>query len=210
MVDDDGLLLGQHDLWAGCERVSVDQLEAEWTAQVERFVTLAGRSPDHLDCHQFVHVYPPFFQVYADLALRYQLPLRVPFPTESDFNKVIPALAPFLEGFPGDIVRGMIVTNSALLASRALGYPDLFISTFFGRERLTLDYLLHLLANLPEGTSELMCHPGYNDGAVASSAYTSEREIELAILTDPAVRETVEAAGIELVTFSALAGQPTQ
>jgi predicted glycoside hydrolase/deacetylase ChbG (UPF0249 family) len=208
LVDDDGLMLGQHDLWARCQEVSVDQLEAEWTAQVERFVALAGRAPDHLDCHQFAHVYPPFFQVYADLAVRYQLPLRVPFPPETDFSKVIPALAPFLEGFPGDIVRGMIVTNSALLNSRGLDHPDLFICTFFGRERVTLDYLLHVLETLPDGTSELMCHPGYNDGPVATSAYTSEREIELAILTDPAIQEQVEAAGIELATFNALTKPP--
>ena len=83
LVDEDGLFLGQHTLWARCDGIPADQLEAEWTAQVERFVALAARPPDHLDCHHYVHVYPPFFQVYADLAARYQLPLRVPFPPET-------------------------------------------------------------------------------------------------------------------------------
>ena len=59
----------------------------------------------------------------------------------------------------------MIVTNSALLEARQLSHPDHFISTFFGTEALTLDYLLHLLRTLPDGISELMCHPGYDESS---------------------------------------------
>lgn len=204
LVDQDGVFLDQHTLWAQAEEIPLDQLGAELVTQIERFTTLAGRLPDHLDCHHFVHLYPPFFQVYADLAARFQLPLRVPFPPETDFEAALKTL-PFLEGFPDDLVRGMIVTNSALLRAHELVHPDHFISTFFGQEALTLDHLLHLLDTLPDGTSELMCHPGYDDPALASSTYRAEREIELALLTHPTVRKRVKELGIELATFGALA-----
>jgi len=209
LVDENGLFLEQHTLWARAEEIPLDQLQAELTTQIERFVLLAGHLPDHLDCHHFVHLYPPFFQVYTDLAARFDLPLRVPFPPETEFQQAVRTL-PFLEGFPRDLVRGMIVTNSALLQARRLAHPDRFISTFYGREALTLDRLLALLDTLPEGVSELMCHPGLDDPDLASSAYRAEREIELLLLTHPAVRQRVEDVGIALTTFSTLCGRTSK
>lgn len=205
LVGPDGYFLDQHTVWARAERLPVLQLEQELRAQLQRFASLAGHLPDHLDCHHFVHLYPPFFQVYADLAAEFRLPLRVPFPTQADFRVAAQAL-PYLEGFPRDLVRGMIVTDSNLLSARNLAYPDHFVGSFFGREALTLDSLFALLEALPEGTSELMCHPGYVDAALASSSYRTERELELALLTDPRLRAHIEALDIELVTFSALGG----
>ena len=203
LVDDNGLFLEQHDVWARAEQIPLAQLQAELSTQLERFISLAGRLPDHLDCHHFVHLYPPFFQVYADLATRYELPLRIPFPPETEFDQAAKTL-PFLEGFPRDLVRGMIVTNSALIKARRLAHPDRFIGTFFGRETLTLDALLGHLGTLQDGVTELMCHPAYDDPALAGSSYRSEREIELKLLTHPAVRDRIKAVGIELVTFGAL------
>lgn len=203
LVRENGHFFDHHTLWAQSETISTDQLRAELSSQVEQFGALAGRPPDHLDCHHFVHLYPPFFQVYADLAVRFCLPLRVPFPPETDFLLAAHSL-PFLEGFPPDLVRGMIVTNSACLRSRQLTHPDRFISSFFGWESLTLSTLLYLLNTLPPGTSELMCHPGYDEPALAGSSYRQERETELALLAEPAVQELVEHAGIELVTYGSL------
>ena len=203
LVDAEGRFLDQHSLWAQAKEIPLEQLQAELLTQIERFTALAGCLPDHLDCHHFVHLYPPFFQVYADLAARFDLPLRVPFPPEADFSQAVQSL-PFLEGFPHDLVRGMIATNTALLGARSLAYPDRFIGTFFGQEALKLPYLLGLLDALPSGTGELMCHPGYEDAALASSSYRAEREVELRLLSHPAVRERVEALGIALVTFGAL------
>ncbi len=203
LVDDAGHFFDQHTVWAKAEEMPLHSLQAELTAQIGRFAAWAGRLPDHLDCHHFVHLYPPFFQVYADLAGQFGLPLRIPFPPKTDFAQAIETLS-FLEEFPRDLVRGMITTNSQLVRARRLAHPDHFVATFFGRETLTLFFLLHLLDTLPEGVTELMCHPGYADEALAESTYRAEREIELALLTDPKVRERVEERGIELITFGAL------
>ena len=119
LVDSDGVFLDQHEAWARAEEIPVDQLRDEFAAQMDRFVSLAGRLPDHVDCHHFVHLYPPFFQEYADLAARHGLPLRVPFPPQSEFGQAVKTL-PFRRGFPQVLVRGMIATNTALLRARNL------------------------------------------------------------------------------------------
>jgi len=203
LVDSHGRFLEQHTLWAQAGEISTQQLQAELCAQIERFVQLAGHLPDHLDCHHFVYLYPPFFEVYASLAEQFDLAVRIPFPVETDFRRAARSL-PFLEGFPPDLVRGMIVTNSACLKARQLAHPDRFICSFFGEKAVTLETLLHLLDTLPSGTSELMCHPGYDDPALASSTYRRERETELALLTHPDVHQRVKRLGIELVTFGSL------
>jgi predicted glycoside hydrolase/deacetylase ChbG (UPF0249 family) len=203
LVDDEGLFLDQHTLWARAEEIPLGQLRAELQAQVELFEALAGRRPDHLDCHHFVHLYPPFFQVYAEMAAGLGLPLRVPFPPETDFEWALSTL-PFLESFPEDLVRGMIVTNSALVKSKGLSHPDHFVGTFFGRQALSVEFLSGLLADLPHGMTELMCHPGYDDESLTYSTYQTEREAELALLTNPTIKAQIQALGIELVTFGAL------
>jgi predicted glycoside hydrolase/deacetylase ChbG (UPF0249 family) len=206
LVDDEGRFLDQHTLWAHAADIPLDSLRAELGAQVDRFTSLTGSMPDHLDCHHFVHLYPPFFQVYAELAQSRSLPLRVPFPTETAFQQATQTLV-FLEGFPQDLVRGMIVTNSALVGALGLLHPDHFVGSFFGRSMAKVELLLAILDSLPEGTTELMCHPGYDGPGLSASTYRLERETELSVLTSSWVQHRIQDLGIDLVTFGALRPQ---
>ena len=48
-----------------------------------------------------------------------------------------------------------------------------------------------------------MCHPGYVDDAFAKeSSYNFQRETELEILTDPSIKQAIQAHNIELITFA--------
>jgi predicted glycoside hydrolase/deacetylase ChbG (UPF0249 family) len=60
--------------------------------------------------------------------------------------------------------------------------------------------LMELLRNLPEGVTELACHPGYADDLV--TMYRLEREMELQALCDPEVRRVLRDEGIELIAFT--------
>lgn len=71
---------------------------------------------------------------------------------------------------------------------------------FYGAPATTVERLLEILETLPDGDSELGCHPGYADGL--ASSYTVERERELATLTDPRVRMRVDELGIELIGWA--------
>jgi predicted glycoside hydrolase/deacetylase ChbG (UPF0249 family) len=60
---------------------------------------------------------------------------------------------------------------------------------------------------LPEGTTELMCHPGYVDDALKSSAtrLQDSRQKEVEILTDTDIRNIVASQGIRLIDYAFLA-----
>jgi chitin disaccharide deacetylase len=71
-------------------------------------------------------------------------------------------------------------------------------------EAITVDALLRLLTSLPEGVTELGCHPAVEP--VEGSSYSSERPVELGVLCDSRVRAAVRSEDIELVSFGELSG----
>lgn len=71
---------------------------------------------------------------------------------------------------------------------------------FYGEPSIRVERLLEVLETLPEGDSELGCHPGYAGGL--SSRYTVEREQEIRTLTDPQVRERLDELGIALIGWA--------
>ena len=54
-----------------------------------------------------------------------------------------------------------------------------------------------------EGTTELMCHPGYADEALKNSStrLQESRQTELEILTDSRIRKLVATRGIRLISY---------
>ena len=68
--------------------------------------------------------------------------------------------------------------------------------------------LLRLMVeNLPEGTWELVCHPGYNDADLQGirTRLRESREQELRILTSQSTRDLLAANRVEIISFRELA-----
>ena len=68
-------------------------------------------------------------------------------------------------------------------------------------EGITLPSLLTILDGLPEGTTELGCHPGADDLSGLDSMYLGERSIERRVLCDPALFPELDRRGIQLCPF---------
>jgi hypothetical protein len=74
--------------------------------------------------------------------------------------------------------------------------PGVTETKYIGRE-----FLVELVRTEATGRfAELGCHPGYVTGDFSSS-YLDERAIELRTLTEPGLREEIEATGVSLVSF---------
>jgi predicted glycoside hydrolase/deacetylase ChbG (UPF0249 family) len=68
---------------------------------------------------------------------------------------------------------------------------------------LTREGVAQLVKSLPDGTTELMCHPGYADAALqkTQTRLQDSRQTELQILTDTAIRNLVASLGIRLIDY---------
>lgn len=72
-------------------------------------------------------------------------------------------------------------------------------------DAVTVANLRRILETLPEGMTELGCHPGYDDGL--QSPYRAERVEEVRVLCDPTLRLHLDALKIRLGTFDGVDGQ---
>jgi chitin disaccharide deacetylase len=67
-------------------------------------------------------------------------------------------------------------------------------------DAISVANLKHILKSLPEGVTELGCHPGYDDGL--QTAYRRERADEVRVLCDPSIRGHLKAVEISLCSFN--------
>ena len=72
--------------------------------------------------------------------------------------------------------------------------------------RLDTRELAALIRRLPEGSTELMCHPGHCTAELlaARTRLKASRERELEALLAPEVREAIAHAGVRLVSYREL------
>lgn len=175
--------------------ISGDEVEAACEAQVARFHELAGRAPDHLDCHQHLaHFHPVTFAAYLTVARRHGLPVRSPAPflearaLRSFLARVERengvALGAALAMPPGVLAPSL----AAVWAGSGVRAPQAFVHEFYGSMAVSAR-LCEIARAAGEGVTEVMCHP-------------REDAPELAALTDPAVRVALAEAGVELATFA--------
>jgi predicted glycoside hydrolase/deacetylase ChbG (UPF0249 family) len=156
-------------------RIPPEEVRRELEAQINVFQVLARKPPTHLDSHHHAALHPSIAPVFAAVARERSLPVRA----------------------ANEETRGML---------RAAGVrtPDRFYGGFHA-QAATFETLEGLLGKLPDGSSELMCHPGKVDEALReASSYVEERELELEILCDEAIRSLVRSRGIRLVGFHEL------
>jgi predicted glycoside hydrolase/deacetylase ChbG (UPF0249 family) len=68
---------------------------------------------------------------------------------------------------------------------------------------LDLKLFAAIVDGLPEGTWELVCHPGYNDADLdrVRTRLRESRVQELELLTSPQAKDILQRAGIELISY---------
>lgn len=170
-------------------RVREEEVERELSAQLSR-ARDAGLTVSHLDSHQHVHLHPALLPVTLRVAQRFGVKaLRAA-------SRVIPmsAMKPALIG---------LFARRAVARIRRAGLvtPDVFVG-LADTGRLDEARLLRVLARLPQGTSELVCHPGLGDAAIGAAYPWGFRwDAEAAALTSPAVKEALARERIRLVSY---------
>jgi len=169
---------------------------AEFAGQVRKIIA-AGIRPTHLDTHKHTHLLPPVLRAVCTVAEEFGIRwVRTP----GDF--------PFAYGRKGLVSAAMRWRQAGMrrqIETAGLRHTDWFTG-FSWTGVFTEKELARLMAGLPEGVTELMCHPGKlgEELEKAGTRLKASRAVELRALTHPAVRGAMEAAGVELVGYREL------
>ena len=213
LMNDSGAFEGGSDgllLKIATRGLSLREVETEWSAQITK-VRDAGIEPTHLDGHKHVHMLPGLFEIALRLAKRHGIgAIRV----SHEASSLRAALSTGERRAAVVLKQGVQARGLKLLARDArqqaeragVSTADYFCGIAQTGE-LTREGVAWLLRGLPEGTTELMCHPGYADEALRKTAtrLQGSRQKEVEILTDTEIRNLVASQGIRLIDYAFLA-----
>ncbi|HLK62834.1 MAG TPA: ChbG/HpnK family deacetylase [Bryobacteraceae bacterium] len=175
------------------------RVEQELSAQIRHIVS-AGLRPTHLDTHKHTHLAPPVLDAVARLSQEFGIRwVRRPF----DFPMTNShGTAPRLKRLISSALRVQRGRFHRVLQAHGCRTTDHFAG-FQITGRFRTAQLVALLAELPEGSTEFMCHPGKCGAALrrASTRLKESREAELEALIAPEVRDAMERHGIQLLSY---------
>ncbi len=185
-----------------------DQLVAEITAQIRK-IQSTGLQVTHLDTHKHAHIFPEILAALLRAARICGVPaIRNPFvplpamPARQFKGKPdlwkrygqVRMLHTFSHQFHQRTKRAGLLTPDGVIgvietgSVESLGYSSLLRQT---------------IANLPEGTWEFVCHPGYDDADLrrAGTRLLESREEERRLLTSAELRRFLEEQKIQIVSY---------
>jgi hopanoid biosynthesis associated protein HpnK len=172
------------------------QLAAALRAQFEAF-RATGLVLDHVNGHKHIHLHPTIARLVVEIGGDYGMrAVRVP----DEPTAVLRCASPdeVYRAPPWNPVVGALRRR---LARAGLAVNDQVFGIAWSGGMVE-ERMLALLPHLPDGVSEIYCHPSVAPFPDLPGYRPRE---ELAALLSPAVRELISALGIELTSHGALA-----
>lgn len=187
-----------------CGRITASEVEAEATAQIRKLQS-AGVQVTHIDTHKHTHIFPqvlrPLLRAARACGVR---AIRNPFgkvgwsviasrPGLWKRSWETQALSIFAAKFRRAVSEAGMVTPDGILGVVLTGSLD---------ERI----FCLVLESVPQGTWELVCHPGYQDADLDKirTRLRHSREVELRLLTSAAARQILAQRGVQLISYREL------
>jgi predicted glycoside hydrolase/deacetylase ChbG (UPF0249 family) len=183
---------------------NAEEIEAEAIAQI-RHVQNADITVTHVDTHKHTHMFPAVLRPLWRAAKACGVPaIRNPFAPDRPLPMNVLMSRPNLwpryaevellrtlrHSFRREIDKSGLATTDGTAGIVITGAMD---QVLFGAA----------LENLPQGTWEFVCHPGYHDAdlATAGTRLLDSREQELTVLTSGETKQLMARSAIELVSY---------
>jgi len=176
-------------------KIKTDDIYLELRNQLDRLKG-TGLPIVSLNSHEHIHMMPFLLKIFIELAGEYNIPsiryphgdrMVSPFSLKKLFKMMV--LAHF-----GKRIEKMMRESGIYAADNFLGHLD--------SGNLSEDLLIRLLDNMREGTTELVCHPGFLSPQVLNKyVFHLNCEGEISALTSRRVKKVIEDRGIRLVTY---------
>ena len=214
IVDEQGEFAGGAEvmlLRIARRNLRLKEVEAEWDRQIQKILG-AGIHPTHVDGHKHVHMLPGLFEIAVRLAKRHGISAIRVSHEESTLRTALSSgetshvTVVMKQGVQARVLK-LLARDARALAERAgIATTDYFCGIAQTGE-LTVEGMKRLLQSLPEGTTEMMCHPGFMDEELEKSATRLQhsRQLEVEILTHAEIRNLVASQGIRLIDYAFLA-----
>ncbi len=181
-------------------------IERELGAQIEK-IRRAGIDPTHLDTHKHTHAHPVVMKALGRVArdagiTRIRKPaedLSASWKSQSAGGRSWSRLA------SAAAVRAVEPWFRSLAQRYHLRTPGHFLGLAM-TGRLSAAALCQLIDMLPEGTTEIMLHPGVCDADLArtGSRLQKQRQLEMEALLAPEARDAVQSKGVRLISYREL------
>lgn len=169
----------------------------ELKAQIEKILA-AGIRPLHLDTHKHTHLLPEVLHAVGRLSREYGIRwVRRPFDFPMDGHNV-----PFSKRLVSDGLGFLRTWFHRTLDGYGCRTTDHFAGFLLTGRFETSDFA-RLFEHLPEGTTELMTHPGFCDAELQRSRtrLKASRQTELEALVALETRSALARCGIELAGY---------
>ncbi|HZT69234.1 MAG TPA: ChbG/HpnK family deacetylase [Terriglobia bacterium] len=191
-------------------KIQSGDIENELRTQIAK-VASSGVRITHLDSHKHIHLLPPVFRLVLKLACEFGIRcVRCPVEPASSALGPLRSRRKGLAGMARQFLLARALSTLASCQVNKVQQAGLWHTKHFvGLSQtgfLDAGILEQMLRSLPEGTTELMCHPGYVDDVLLGTRtrLRAERETELRALTRAGIRQFVDALGIELISYAGL------
>jgi chitin disaccharide deacetylase len=185
-----------------------EQLVAEITAQIRK-IQSTGLEVTHLDSHKHAHIFPEILAAMLRAARICGVrAIRSPFvPMKAIMAQQFAGKRALLKRYGQVRILNTFARHFRRQTLRAgILAPDGVIGVI---ETGLLDAILlrQALTSLPEGTWELVCHPGYVDADLRAvhTRLIEARDRERNLLTSPELKDFLEKQKIRVISYRELA-----
>lgn len=192
--------LGNRDLLINLilRKITPSVLHREIEAQFKKAVDT--RLPiTHIDGHESIHLFPGIREIVFQLMGRYGIPsMRLSY-ERIGLRKVWK-----LRRWKKASINLFGLFHQRQIRRHGIRTTDYYYGTF-DAGYLRKEELMATISNLEEGTSEIMCHPGYRDESfvrICGGRYLPDQELKA--LMDAEVQELLHKRSVHLVGFKDL------
>lgn len=184
-------------------KISLAEVRSELAAQLEK-ISRAGLTPTHVDSHQHLHHVPGIVEIILDLATASGIKAMRVVNTKI-FDGELDSVGKFV----GRLGLGSLAKFAAHAAhKRNFLTPEHFAGIVAG-ESVSENFMLKLIENLREGTTEVMLHPGTDNKILQDFCeWDHDFEEELAAVTSPRVMNLLAEKNISAINFADLGATP--
>lgn len=189
------------------KKISQEDIRRETEAQIRK-IQAAGIAPTHVDTHKHTHMFPHVLRAVLQAAKACGVrAVRNPFEPSGSLKKSIVAASPSLWVRSAEVavLRRFAVSFRKIVREEGMATTDgtIGVTVTGSLDQKLLSSMIH---SLPEGTWELVCHPGYADADLraAGTRLVESRQVELEALTSEETKKALSDRKVQLISYGDL------